>query len=162
MAMRLAQEMPDRIAAIAVIIASMPVNSVCENSEAPVSVLFMNGTDDPVSPFNGGEISGNRGLVMSTEETLNFWIGRNGTDNTPEQIEFEDIDSSEGSTAEKFLYRNGKQGTEVAFYRINGGGHTEPSIAERYSDLFKLVVGEQNGDVEMATEVWNFFKDKGR
>ena len=162
MAMRLAQEMPDRIAAIAVIIASMPVNTVCDNSQVPISILLMNGTDDPISPFNGGEINGNRGLVMSTEETINLWVARNGTETTPELTGFEDIDSSEGTSVEKFLYPNGVQGTEVVFYRINGGGHTEPSIAERYSELFKLVVGEQNGDIEMATEVWNFFKDKTR
>jgi len=45
---------------------------------------------------------------------------------------------------------------------VVGGGHTEPSIAERYSNLFLLVVGNQNGDFEMAEEVWGFFSDKSK
>ena len=46
-----------------------------------------------------------------------------------------------------------------AVYRIDGGGHNEPSIEERYRALFLRVVGEQNHDIEMADEVWAFFAD---
>ena len=47
-----------------------------------------------------------------------------------------------------------------SLYKIGGGGHTEPSIKERYSGPFELQVGLQNNDIEMADEVWQFFKDK--
>jgi len=43
-------------------------------------------------------------------------------------------------------------------YEVVNGGHTEPSIQERYSNLYKLIVGNQNGDIEMAQEIWGFFR----
>ena len=58
----------------------------------------------------------------------------------------------------KYSYVNGVNDSEVLLYRVNNGGHTEPSIAERYANIWKLIVGNQNGDVEMAEEVWDFFK----
>ena len=55
---------------------------------------------------------------------------------------------------------NGTYDTEVAFYEVVGGGHNEPRMSERYSNVFKAIVKEQNGAIEMATKVWNFFKTK--
>lgn len=39
-----------------------------------------------------------------------------------------------------------------------GGGHSEPSLVERYSRIYQRVVGRQNHDVEMAEVVWQFFR----
>lgn len=160
MAMRLAQEIPNKLTAFSAIVASNPVNSQCINSTSPISALFMNGTEDPINPYVGGEMSSNRGEVFSGQETIDYWINRNQTDTTPTVTDLADIDVEDGCTVKKYVYANGTNNTEVAFYEIIGGGHTEPSISERYSNLFKVVVKEQNGDIEMATEVWNFFKTK--
>jgi len=120
----------------------------------------MNGTVDPINPFEGGEMKGDRGEVRSAEETIDYWVNRNQTDTTPMVTDFPDTDTSDNSTIKKHLYGNGTSNTEVAFYEVVGGGHTEPSIAERYSNAFKIIVKEQNGDIEMADEVWDFFKTK--
>ncbi len=160
MAMRLAQEMPDKLTAFAVIVASNPVNSQCTNTTLPISALFMNGTEDPINPYEGGEMSSNRGEVLSAQETIDYWVNRNQTDTTPTITDFTDTDTTDNSTVKKYLYANGTNNTEVIFYEVIGGGHTEPSIGERYGNLFKAVVKEQNGDIEMATEVWNFFRTK--
>jgi polyhydroxybutyrate depolymerase len=45
-------------------------------------------------------------------------------------------------------------------YKINNGGHAEPSQTERYGNFFLSIVGNQNGDFEMANEIWEFFKEK--
>lgn len=160
MALRLAQEIPNKLKAIAVIAAANPVNTQCANSTVPISTLFINGTDDPILPFEGGEMPSNRGEVYSSQETIDYWVNRNETDATPVVTDLPDIDTSDDCTIKKHLYLNGTNNTEVAFYEVIDGGHTEPSIAERYSNLFKLIVGEQNGDVEMTDEVWDFFKTK--
>lgn len=160
MAMRLAQEMPNKLTAFAAIVASNPANSQCANATLPISALFMNGTEDPINPYEGGEMSGDRGEVLSAQETIDYWVSRNQTDVTPVTIDFPDVDTGDNSTVKKRLYANGANNTEVVFYEVVGGGHTEPSISERYGNLFKAVVKEQNGDIEMATEVWNFFKTK--
>ncbi len=160
MAMRLAQEIPDKLTAFAAIVASNPVNSQCTNATLPISALFMNGTEDPINPYDGGEMASNRGEVFSGQETIDYWVNRNQTDTTPTVTDLADTDTSDNSTVKKHLYINGANNTEVVFYEVIGGGHTEPSISERYSNVFKAIVKEQNGDIEMATEVWNFFKNK--
>jgi poly(3-hydroxybutyrate) depolymerase len=45
-------------------------------------------------------------------------------------------------------------------YEVFGGGHVEPSIREHYSAIAELYLGRQNHDIEMALEIWNFFKDQ--
>lgn len=43
------------------------------------------------------------------------------------------------------------------FYRMDGGGHVEPSGRERHSRVVTAVLGPQNGDIETADVVWDFF-----
>jgi polyhydroxybutyrate depolymerase len=159
-AIRLAEEIPGSITAFASIVASNAVNADCNSSSVPVSALFMNGTDDPILPYNGGQMPSHRGEVYSTASTIDYWINKNSTDSLPEITLFNDINTDDRSTTTKYLYKNGQNGTEVALYEIQNGGHTEPSLTERYSNLYLALVGNQNGDIEMANEVWNFFKTK--
>ena len=158
MTMRLADAMPERLSAIAVVVASKPVNSECVDSAVPVPVLFMNGTDDPILPYSGGQIGSDRGVILSTVDTVSFWTNRNQTDIGPVQPVITDIDQSENSSVLHYSYANGSNGATVEHYEVVNGGHTEPSIRERYGRIFKLIVGEQNGDIEMAEEIWKFFK----
>lgn len=156
---RLAQEIPERITAFASIVASNAANSECLNTTTKVSALFMNGTDDPFLPYEGGEID-TTGEVISTENSVAYWVQRNATDTTPVITDLPNLNTNDGSTITTYWYGNGGEGTEVILYKVTNGGHTEPSIAERYSPLWLAIVGNQNGDIEMASEVWNFFKTK--
>lgn len=158
MSMRLANEIPEAIDAIAIIVASKPVNSECVQPSSPIPILIMNGTEDPILPYNGGQIDSNRGEVYSTAETVDYWINRNQTDSTPVIIDVQNIDPDDNSTVNRYSYQNGIGDTVVEHYEVINGGHTEPSIAERYGNIFKLIVGNQNGDIEMAAEIWEFFK----
>lgn len=159
---RLAEEIPDKLTAFGAIVASNSVNSQCAGSNVPVSALFIHGTSDPVLPYEGGMISSERGQVFSAEETVHHWVNRNETETMPELISIPDIDLTDGSTIEKRIFRNGRDNTEVVFYKVIDGGHTEPSIEERYSNFFLAIVGNQNADVEMANEVWSFFETKSK
>lgn len=161
-AIRLAQEIPNRITAFASLVAANAVNSKCTNSNTKISALFMNGTNDPIMPYMGGQMASNRGEVFSTDNTIAYWVQRNATNTTPEITNINDSNTNDNSTVTKYLYKNGADNTEVALYKINSGGHTEPSIAQRYSPLYLLTVGNQNGDMEMAQEIWTFFKTKSK
>ncbi|MCF6270584.1 MAG: hypothetical protein L3J41_12795 [Melioribacteraceae bacterium] len=164
MALRLAIELNDKIAAVAAVVSAMPAVSDCNLPNNPISVLFMNGTNDNYMPYNGGYLSDppnpDHGSTQSTENSVNFWINFNHTDTIPTTYTFPDLDNSDGGIVEKFDYKNGEQGTEVVLYKVNGGGHSAPSIKEQYSSLFEQYFNKQNHDIEMTTEVWNFFKDK--
>lgn len=160
MTQRLVEEIPEKIAAFASIVNSLPENSICIESNEPISALYMNGTMDPLVPYNGGHILGNRGVVKSTDESIQYWIERNQTDTNPIIENFENVTTDDNSTVEKSTYDNGLNNSEVVLYKIIGGGHTEPSKIEKYAQVYKNIVGEQNEDIEMAEEVWKFFEDK--
>jgi polyhydroxybutyrate depolymerase len=164
MSLRLALELPDRIAAIAAIAASMPATSECKLSSTPISVLLMNGTKDPIAPYIGGVMGygksqGERGSILSTEAAVQSWVTLNQT-KTVAESRLIDTNSSDDGLVTRFEYCCGKNATQVVLYKVEGGGHTEPSTRERYSSIFKLIVGPQNSDLEMADEVWDFFRNK--
>lgn len=156
---RLGLEAPDKIAAIAAIAASNSGNSRCVASRVAVSALFMNGTADPLLPYRGGEMAGGRGLVLSAAETVSDWVDRNGTSVSPLTTTYPDNPAtSDNSSVDKLSFLNGRHGTEVVLYRITGGGHNEPSIRIAKQNT----AGDQNRDIEMAEEVWAFFRPKSR
>ncbi len=164
MALRLAVELSSKIAAVAATAASMPDQSNCTQPQNPISVLFMNGTKDNHLPYNGGILSNppnpDHGTVRSTEESVHIWTMFNQTDTTPTGHSFPELDKKDKSSVISYIYSNGKKGTEVVLYKIIGGGHSAPSILERYSWLFEKYFGKQNHDVEMVWEVWKFFENK--
>jgi len=163
MSLRLALELSDQIAAVGVIAAGMPAISKCADAVRPTSVLFMNGTADPLVPYLGGAIGNpadGRGSVQSTSESVLYWTGLNQTSQVAPASDFPDIDIADGSSVRRYRYFDGMEQTEVVLYEISGGGHSGPSILERYPPLAELVIGRQNHDIEMAREVWEFFRDK--
>lgn len=156
---RLGLELGDRIAAFAAIAAANSAASKCAPSTTPVSALFMNGTADPLLPYGGGQMSGERGLVLSAEETVADWVSRNGTETTAARFAFpDDPRTTDNSSVERLSFRNGRGGSEVVLYRVTGGGHNEPSIRIAKQNT----AGDQNRDIEMAEEVWQFFRTKSR
>ena len=162
MSLRLAHELSDKIAAVAPMVAAMPAIS-CNVPVNPISVLFMNGTVDPLLPYGGGKVApeaGGRGTVLSAQESVAAWVTFNQTDEIPTVRAFADIDPSDGSTVTSTTYMNGIEETEIVLYEIAGGGHVEPSLQEQYSRIFEVTFGRQNHDIEMATEIWNFFRSK--
>ncbi len=157
MTMRLADEIPNQLDGIAIVVASRPVNTECPDSSTPVSALFMNGTDDPILPYEGGHIVPMRGELFSTLDTVAYWVNRNQANTSTETLELPDLYLEDNSVVRVTSYSGGLNDTKIKHYEVVGGGHTEPSLAEHYSNIYKLVVGEQNRDIEMADEIWDFF-----
>lgn len=163
MVYRLAQESADRYRAVAAVVAAMPVKNDCSHMQAPVPVLIMNGTDDPILPYAGGAVGRResdkqaRGSVLSTKDSVAYWLANNGIQSEPVVKDYPDIVRRDRSQVHVRQYLHGKKNSEVILYEIRGGGHTEPSLTEHYGKLYKLIVGPQNMDIEMAEEVWAFF-----
>jgi polyhydroxybutyrate depolymerase len=155
--MRLAQELPHRMTAFASIVATYASSSKCISSSIPVSALYMNGTADPLIPYMGGNTE--NGSIISTDSIISYWVQRNRTQTTPTITHFP---SNGNSTVISYHYQHGIHDTEVMLYKVENGGHVEPSRRERYSFLWTSFVGIQNGDIESAEEIWKFFKKKIR
>ncbi len=155
MAYRLAYELSDRIAAVAAFIANIPEHSECKKPAKPISVFICNGTKDPLMPWGGGLV-GRRGTVISADATRNYWINFDGTSKVPQSKNFPDINRKDGSIVKSELYTGGKNGTEVLFYTVEGGGHNVPSIDHISGRLIDWLLGKQNHDVEGVREAWKF------
>jgi len=162
MSQRLAEEFPEKLAAVGVVVASRPMNSICKTSSHPLSILYMSGTDDPILPYEQGSIITNRGEMMATEDAVQHWVARNGTNKTPSKVDFPNINGRDKSVVEKYTYTGGVNDTEVVLYKMIGAGHAEPSKVEKFGRIYLALVGAQNCDIEMAHEIWEFFKDKRR
>jgi polyhydroxybutyrate depolymerase len=163
MTYRLACELTDKIAGIASVSASLSVDlyPVC-SPKRPVSVMVINGTDDPLVPYDGGTVGfGLRtlGKVVSTDETVRFWVKRNGCREKPEVVRVPDRDSEDRTTLRKEIYGGCAAKTSVALYVVEGGGHSWPG---GWQYLPQLIVGRTSREFNAADEIWGFFKSHPR
>jgi polyhydroxybutyrate depolymerase len=160
MSMRLACELSHRIAAIAAVTATVPVNilGACSPGNR-VSVLIMNGTDDPLVPYNGGMVTfmgRERGKVSSTDAAVKLWIGKNNCQAEPSSVEMIDSKRGDGTRIEKKTYKSRDSGgVEVVLYRIIGGGHTWPGGMQYAPERW---IGKTSREINATEEIWKFFK----
>jgi|APHig6443717497_1056834.scaffolds.fasta_scaffold33475_2 polyhydroxybutyrate depolymerase len=164
MSYRLACELSHKITAIAPVDGNIPALLFPECSPSrPVSVLAINNTDDPLVPFEGGYIYGirkiNLGKVLSANESIEFWVNRNGCSVTPDVTEEPDNDPKDGTRVTRIQYINGIEGTEVILYAVEGGGHTWPGGVQY---LPAMVIGKTSRDFDANEVIWSFFKKHSR
>lgn len=158
MAMRMALEAPGEVTAVAPIIASMPApdNFACTKSGTPVAILVVNGTDDPMNPFEGGTVSlygmGNRGEVLSTIDTVDYWRELAGHEGAPENMIYDDMDGDGRSPALNVWRSPGLP--PVGILTVEGGGHSVPHPDHRYP----RILGPTNHDISGPREIWRFFE----
>jgi polyhydroxybutyrate depolymerase len=162
MSLRLACEAADLVAAVAPVTATMPgdLGPRCRPT-APVAVLVINGTADPLVPYAGGHVRamfGRRGAIWSTERTISFWAGHNRCATPPDVRALADRDSADGSRVIEVLYAR-CAGARVRLLRIEGGGHTWPGGAQY---LPMAWIGPTNRDIDASETIWRFFKAAGR
>jgi polyhydroxybutyrate depolymerase len=153
MAQRLAFERSHQFAAVAAVAASLSelLASRCAPSRS-MPILFINGTADPVTPYEGGRQPGGA-RVLSVEDTVKMWANFNGCKKSPEVQEIHGLDSS--PLVSVFTYAPCQNHTRVKLYRIEGGGHVWPGEPE---SLSKSEVGKMNREIDASEEIWRFFK----
>lgn len=156
----LAAKLSTKIAAIAPVVGGMPVSlSTNFAPQSKVSVLIIQGTMDPLIPYDGGYVTppgvGKRGEIISTDLAVQKWVTSNGCSTKAVEEALEDKSPSDGCRVTKMNYGNGKNGTEVCLYRIIGGGHTWPNGTQY---LPQVVVGKCCRDFDGTSVIWEFFK----
>ena len=121
---------------------------------APISVLFMHGTKDPLVHIEGGPMLRNRGVAISLAQATEFWRKWDGASPQPE-VENLPNQTDDGTSVRREVYAGGKQGTEVVVYVIEGGGHTWPH-GPQYLPAF--LVGKASRNLDGTQTIWEFFK----
>lgn len=159
MTQRLACELTNRIAGAASVAANLPADLNC-NPSGPMPIVFINGTDDRLMPFEGGEISsipslgiGAGGTVLSFADTMTEWSDNNGC--TSDSREVLPDTAQDDTTATKITYVGCTRGALEAF-EITGGGHNWPGSVGASS-----LTGNVSREIDASAEIVEFFKRAG-
>ncbi len=160
MTYRLGIELGHRLAAIAAVIANMPEKISSLRASRPLSVLIMNGTADPMMPWNGGPVrvfGKEYGNVLSTDETVRYWVRAALLPPRPETRSLEDTVPGDRCVAEVDRYGAPGRREEVLLYRLKGGGHNLPG--GNTPDRPRLL-GPKCMDFNGPEVIWSFFASK--
>jgi polyhydroxybutyrate depolymerase len=160
MSQRLAAEASDRVAAIAAVIGGMAPQVRARFAPAtPVSVLLINGTDDPLVPYQGGPVARNRGETIAVSEIVRLWIGHNQCPAGAETVMLPDVDPADGTRVRRTTYGPCAGRTTVVLYTVDGGGHTWPGGSQY---LPRAVIGRTSRDVDATLVIWQYFRSHPR
>jgi polyhydroxybutyrate depolymerase len=163
MTYRMLIEAPERFAAGAAYIANLPsLSTPLSEPDQPVPIMIANGTLDPLMPYAGGVVAKDRGEVISTRETVDWWINANKADQEGlVSQELPDLNKEDGCRIQEYFYPAGEDGAPVMFYRMEGGGHTLPGLSSEgvIQRLLLRLLGPVCQDVDGVLLAWDFFSD---
>jgi polyhydroxybutyrate depolymerase len=151
MTSRLACQLHNRIAAIAVVAASLNIGEGYD-LESPMPVIYMHGTKDHIVSYNGGKMFGRR--IYSQEEILKKWVALDHCNPKPVITTIPDT-AHDGTSIIKEEYTNPENGFKVIGYTINNGGHTWPG---GWQYMPKFIVGKTTKNLNACKVIWDFFK----
>ena len=143
---------PERLAAIAPIVASM--FSFEQTPSVPLPILIINGAKDQEVPLDGGMSS--NPLVRRAQaaqfkplaEVVQFWVRANGS--------LEPANVTTTGTVTTTRYPAGPDGAVTEFVVDSAGGHGWPGTKSRRGDNSPI------GSFSGAERVWQFFRDQQR
>jgi len=157
MAFRLACDAADIFAAVAPVAANLSVELArdCKPSRM-ISIAMINGTDDPMMPWLGGDIKipGTRqGKVLSTQDTFEQWT-RVGDCALPITHMERNRATDDETSLVRHVAHECRNNSEVRLYEILGGGHTWPSGNQH---LAPRMAGKVSSELNASDEIWKFF-----
>lgn len=154
--LRIALENPTLLAGVAAFAANLPTddNLACQPSGQPVPVLLMNGTRDPINPYNGGVVTlfgfGNRGTVRSSYESALYFANLAGYPIASVRSSTVWGAGEQRVTLDQWQADDRK---EVALYSAIGGGHLLPQGEFRAPRLLGPTLSGFDG----PQAIWDFF-----
>lgn len=127
---RVGCEFADRLAGIASVAGSISteVTEACPE-EIELSVLYMQGTEDGIIPWEGKPLRDDSGshiisYALSAPDTINFWALRNGCDiENPIIEDMDDANTEDNIGVRRVTFVDCQNDANVVFYVVLGGGH---------------------------------------
>ncbi len=157
---RMACSADDTFAAFAAVGAALYVelSRYCQRSP-PTPLLIMHGTGDPSVPYEGVEVVNSQGgdpirITLTVQETVSAFARRNHCSLMGTSTTFAEGGRSPGTHVVRFIPHDCDAGKDIAFYLINGGGHTWPGVEGAMPAEF---FGPTNMDINASEVIWDFF-----
>lgn len=118
----------------------------------PITLVMINGEEDPIVPYAGGPIrllrwTRSRGEVLSTDATFALWIKWNGCAPSAPEAALPDRDPADGTRV--YVRRSSAcaAGVQTILYRIQGGGHAWPG---GWAYLGEGLIGRTSRDLDVS------------
>ncbi len=144
-------ELSNKIAAAATVASPMTSNLLEKEPQRPVSMVIMKGDSDPIVPYEG-----DNGYILSTEETVDYWLDVNGITGGPEVTYLEEENENDPTSVKRSYYGGGEDNTEVILYTIENGGHTWPG-SHQYLPV--AVIGPVTQHMDGSEVIWEHLKE---
>jgi polyhydroxybutyrate depolymerase len=143
------------------VISDMPVDQEQTCHAPPMPWLSMNGTSDPLIPYEGmteGTIKYGKPqpAMLSADATFQFWSARDQCGPISAGTRLPHRNDSDPTWAEKKVC-TGLHDRQSVQYIFHGAGHNWPNM--HYGPLVRALVGASNQDVDAGEVVWSFFKN---
>jgi polyhydroxybutyrate depolymerase len=135
----------NKIAAIASVAGSI-VSTIYSgaNPGRAVPAMQIHGTADATVPYKGFAYG------VPIDSVVAFWVRNNGCNPIPTQTAVPNTNTSDGCTADHFVWSGGKGGSTVELFKVAGGEHSWPGAPP--------VIGITNQDFSASAEFWRFFR----
>jgi polyhydroxybutyrate depolymerase len=156
---RLAQQLSNRIAAIAAVGGQRAVNDYFSPPPRPISIMQFSGLKDVYAPYYGGKsverINKFETNLKPVEAAVQSWATFDGCSSKPSEVK-------RIGQAVKTQWGPCKNNTEVVLWTLENGGHTWPGGRAMPSETRGVFgapgVGPINQDISASNEMWQFFK----
>jgi len=143
---------------IGTVIANMPVG-IEPCNPPPMALVMVNGTADPLMPYNGGKVGwlSGGGAFWSVKQTVDLFTHRNGCTASTERP-LSGGDHHEGPHVLEITWQNCSSGHPVILYRVDGGGHQIPGMPT----FLSFWLGRTTSDISAASVIISAFaRDTG-
>ena len=160
MTYRMGCEASTQLAGIAPVIANIPeaILATC-SPKNPLAFVAINGTDDPLMPYQGGEVCHGldmtrcyNGYVTSAETSLSVFARAEGVDTSSLAMTEQPIIINDGTSVIKHSFSSPSSNKIVA-YEIQGMGHAWPPFPPQLE-----VSGKTSKNINATAIIWRFFK----
>lgn len=156
MAGRLACERAERLAGVAQVAGTAALTVAVEcRPAAQVPILSIHGSADRFAPYAGGRARGPVARLLlrlaaapsvGVDDWARRWVTANGAGDGP-------IEERLGSDTTVRRWHGRSPGSDVVFYRIEGGGHTWPGSRSPVPPF----LGRRSGTFDATRTIWEFF-----
>ena len=137
--------LPSTFAGIAPVCSPMTVNGFEFEGVPPLTVIMMMGTADPIVNYDGMPYA-----YGSMNDTVDFWLGVDGIASEPVETVWGPT-GSDSTVVHRYAYSGGTDGTEVVFFKVEGGGHTWPG-----GPLYSPYVGAVTTHIDGSAQIWKY------
>jgi polyhydroxybutyrate depolymerase len=160
MTMHFACQAPGVLRAASYVVSDLPVAEESQCAASPMPWLAMNGTADPIVPFDGmkaGTVKNGapQPELRSAEATFDFWAARDHCGDFVSKDTLPHLNPDDPTSAERRICK-GDDGLPSIEYVFQGGGHSWPN--RQYGPLIRQVIGDSNQDVDAGQAILGFFK----